>query len=172
LKVRTRALIAVAIVGMGLLIGSQITAGGVTEVTSPAEASPSILQNTYLLIPTTDSVSVASLNGSAYLIVAQMTGNQSNLSPIVNTSVIQKDIVTFTIPMRGYYEVEFVTSSGITPAVTFSLTETGRPPDQTSFGATVFIAGLIGAALVTVFSKRESQEMSQIRQTSNTYDPG
>jgi hypothetical protein len=154
LKIKTRAVIAVAIVGLGLLIGSQITAGGTEGVTSPSEAPPNISPSIYLLIPTTVSVSVASLNGSALLIVAQMTGNLTSLPPIVNVSVIQKDIVTFSIPTRGYYEVEFLTNAGTAPAVTYSLTEGGAPPDQTLFGTVVFIAGLAGVALVSAFSRR------------------
>ena len=155
MKIKTRAVIAVAIVGMGLLLGSQLTAGGTAGVTNPTpEAPPNITPSIYLLIPTTVSISVSSLNGSAYLIVAQLSGNLTSLPPIVNVSVIQKDIVTFTIPARGYYEVEFLTTAGTAPAVTFALTEAGGPPDQTLFGATVFVAGLAGVALVSAFSRR------------------
>ena len=151
---RTRALMAVAIVGVGLLIGSQLTGGGTAGTTSLAEAPPNISPSIYLLIPTTVSVSVASLNGSASLIVSQLNANLTSLPPLVNVSVVQKDIVTFTIPARGYYEVEFLTRAGTAPAVTYSLTEGGTPPDQTLFGAAVFVVGLAGVALVSAFTRR------------------
>jgi hypothetical protein len=144
---------AVAIVGMGLLIGSQLTGGGTAGTSSPAKAPPNISPSIYLLIPTTVSISVASLNGSAHLIVSQLNANLTSLPPIVNVSVVQKDIVTFSISARGYYEIEFLTSAGTAPAVTYSLTEGGMPPDQASFGAAVFGVGLAGMAL-SVFTRR------------------
>lgn len=145
---------AVAIVGMGLLIGSQLTGGATASTTSSAAAPPNISPSIYLFIPTTASISVASLNGSAHLIVSQLNANLTSLPPIVNVSVVQKDIVTFPIPTRGYYEVEFLTSAGTAPAVTYSLTEGGMPPDQALFGAAVFVVGLAGVALLSVFTRR------------------
>lgn len=155
---------AVAIVGFGLLIGSQLTGGGTAGTTSPAEAPPNISPSIYLLVPTTASVSVASLNGSSFLIVSQLNANLTSLPPIVNVSVVQKDIVTFAIPTRGYYEIGFLTRAGTAPAVTYSLTEGGTPPDQALFGAAVFVVGLTGVALLSVFARRRKIILPDARQ--------
>ena len=164
MKIRTRAVTAVAIVGLGLLIGSQLTGGGAASTTSPAEAPPNISPSIYLLIPTTASISVASLNGSASLVISQLDANLTSLLPIVNVSVVQKDIVTFTIPTRGYYEVEFLTRAGTAPAVTYSLTEGGTPSDQALFGAAVFVVGLAGVALLSAFARRRKIILPDARQ--------
>ena len=144
----------IAIVGVGLLIGSQLTGGGTAGVTSIAEAPPYVTPNVFLLIPATVSISISSLNGSAYLIVAPLTGNVTSMTPLVNVSVVQKDIVTFTIPTRAYYDVGLLTSNGSVPAYYATLTEGGMPPDQTLYGATLLIFGFVGVALVFVLTRR------------------
>jgi ABC-type transport system involved in multi-copper enzyme maturation permease subunit len=168
LRIRTRAFLVLALIGLGLVIGAQITPGGTTFVIRPAG---SLVPDINFLLPTTISISVASLNGSALLIVAQITGNLTSSPPIVNASVIQKDIVTFSIPTRGYYEVAFLASDGTPVAVTYTLTEKGQPPDQTFAGSVLLIAGAIALALSVIVSRRRRKHYHLRNSSAPTVTP-
>ncbi|MDG6954868.1 MAG: hypothetical protein JRN33_07825 [Nitrososphaerota archaeon] len=151
MKARTRSMLALAVIGLGLVIGAQITPGETSSTTRPA----GVLQpDIYFLIPTSASISVSALNGTASLVVSQIAGDLANAPPIVNVSVVQKDIVTFGVPARGYYSVEFLDRNGTPAAVTYSLTVGGKPPDATVAGAIALAVGLVGVALMTATSRR------------------
>ena len=151
MKIRTRSMLALVMIGLGLVIAAQITPGETSATTRPA----GVLQpDVYFLIPTTASISISTLNGTASLIVSQIDENLADVTPIVNASVVQKDIVTFGVPARGYYSVEFLDSSGTPAAVAYSLTIGGQPPDTTIGGSIVLVVGLVGVALTTAMSRR------------------
>ena len=151
MKARTRSMLALAVIGLGLVIGAQITPGGTSTTTRPAGAQqPDI----YFLVPTTASISVSALKGTASLVVSQIDGNLANAPPIVNVSVVQKDVITFGVPARGYYSVEFLGSNGTPAAVTYLLTIGGKPSDATLAGAIVLAVGLLGVAILAATDRR------------------
>ena len=109
-------MLALSVIGLGLIIGAQLTPGETSTSNRPQGVTqPDI----YFLIPTTASISISKINGTASLIVSQINGDLLNASPIVNVSVVQKDIVTFGVPDRGYYMVQFLESDGAPAAVTY-----------------------------------------------------
>ncbi|HYA56341.1 MAG TPA: hypothetical protein VED22_06030 [Nitrososphaerales archaeon] len=153
MKIRTRSLLVLFVIGLGLVIGAQITPGA----TSTSSRPPNVSQpDIYFLIPTTASIGISTLNGTASLIVSQINGDLTSAPPIVNVSVVQKDIVTFVVPTRGYYSVEFLERNGIPAAVTYSLTIGGQPFDATLAGAIVLVVGLVGVTLTAVMDRRRS----------------
>lgn len=151
MKARTRSMLALAVIGLGLMIGAQITPGETSSMVRPA----GVLQpDIYFLIPTNASISVSALNGTASLVVSQIAGNLADAPPIVIVSVVQKDIIIFGVPARGYYSVEFLDSNGTPAAVTYSLTAGGQPPDATIAGAIVLVVGLAGIAIPAATGRR------------------
>src|SRR5579863_3868186 len=97
-------MVVLAVIGLGLLIGAQLTPG---ETFSSSRPAGSLQPDIYFLVPTIASVSISSLNGTATLVIAQLEGDLSN-STVVNASVVQKDILTFSVPARGYYAIDFL----------------------------------------------------------------
>jgi len=138
-------------IGLGLLIGAQLTPG---ETVGSNRTVGSPQPDIYFLIPTTVSISISTLNGTANLVVAQLAGDLSN-STIVSVPVVQKDIVTFSVPARGYYAVDFLGAGGSPVAVIYTLSEGGQPFDVTLAGLAVLVLGLIGAALSVVAARRK-----------------
>ena len=155
---------ALSVIGLGLIIGAQITPGETSISSRPQGVTqPDI----YFLIPTTASISISTLNGTASLTVSQINGDLTNAPPIVNVSVVQKDIVTFGVPTRGYYSVEFLESNGTPAAVTYSLTIGGQPFDATLTGIIVLVVGLVGVALTAVISRRRRVTLDSSKQDSD-----
>ncbi|MDG6919378.1 MAG: hypothetical protein JRN56_03290 [Nitrososphaerota archaeon] len=144
-------MVALAVIGLGLVIGAQLTPGENLGSNRPAG---SLQPDIYFLIPTTASVSISVLNGTATLIVAQLAGDLSN-STVVSVPVVEKDIVTFSVPARGYYAVDFLGANGHPAAVTYTMSEGGRPLDVTLAGSAVLAIGLIGIGLSAVVGRRK-----------------
>jgi hypothetical protein len=157
LRIRTRVLLAVALIGLGLIIAAQVTPGGTVSQTRPAESPVAYTPDIYFLIPATLSISVSTLNGTAYLTVTQLPADLSNVTPVINVSVVQKDIVTFDVPTRGYYSVEFLGGNGVPVAVTYTLSERGQPSDVTYVGTGILIVGMLGMAALFVYGRRGSR---------------
>ena len=148
-------MLALSVIGLGLIIGAQLTPGETSTSNRPQGVTqPDI----YFLIPTTASISISKINGTASLIVSQINGDLSNVPPIVNVSVVQKEIVTFGVPDRGYYSVQFLASNGTPAAVTYSLNIGGQPPDVTLAGVVVLVVGLLGISsfILTNWSRRQT----------------
>ena len=157
MRLRTRALLALALIGLGLIIGAQITPGGTSITTRIAQSPADYIPDIYFLIPTAVSISISALNGTAYLTVTQIPQDLSNVAPVINVSVAHKDIVTFTAPARGYYSVAFLASGGIPVAVTYTLSQEGQPPDQTLAGSVLLIAGSV-VLVVSVMAGRRKRK--------------
>ncbi|MDG7008632.1 MAG: hypothetical protein JRN06_10405 [Nitrososphaerota archaeon] len=151
MKVKTRAIVALAVIGLGLLIGAQLTPGeSFGSNRTPGDTQPDI----YFLIPTTASISVSTLNGTATLVVARLAGDLSNTT-IVNVPVVQKDIITFSVPARGYYTVDFLGVDGYPVAVIYTMSEGGQPFDAIFAGSATLAVGLIGMTLFAVVGRRK-----------------
>jgi hypothetical protein len=151
LRIRIRFWLAVTIIGLGLLIGGTVIPGETATTTRPANL---IQPDIYFLIPTSDSIGVSTLNGTATLVVAQMTGDLASLPPIVNVSVFQKDVVSFSVPNREYYEIEFLGSNGSQVAETYTLSEGGQPSDVLLSGGVLSIAGFAGMFLFAIAGRQ------------------
>lgn len=152
MKIKTRSLAVLSVIGLGLIIGAQITPGETTMASRPQGVTqPDI----YFLIPTTASISISTLNGTASLIVSQIEGDLTDAPPIVNISIVQKDIVDFSVPTRAYYSVEFLGSNGTPVAITYSLTVRGNPLDAKFAGAILLAAGFVGVALLAATNQRK-----------------
>lgn len=155
MKIRTRALIALVIIGLGLIVGGQLTPSLSTSSNRPVgDPRPDI----YFLVPTAASVSISTLNGSAYLIISQIAGNLSLTPPIVNVSVTQKDIVTFAVPARGYYAVEFLEADKASVGVTYTLSEGNDPSDLILYGSLIVIIGMSGVVSLGIWNWRHSKK--------------
>ena len=155
MKLKIRAMVVLAVIGLGLLTGAQLIPGETLVSNHPAVT---IQPDIYILTPTTASISISTLNGTAAMVVAQLAGDLSNTT-IVNVTVVQKDIVTFGIPARGYYAVSFLRANGSPAAVIYTLSEAGQPFDVTLAGAVVLVVGLVGVALSAFASRRTTKTL-------------
>lgn len=133
MKLLTRALLLTFIIGVVVLLVAIQTPSASLDETIPTGAQASQM---YFFQPMTVSISISQLQGNATLLIQPINYDTSLAKPIANVSVIAQDIVTMSIPNRGYYDVSFVYGNGSSPAVSYVIDESGVPPD-------VFDAGII-----------------------------
>lgn len=159
MRVGLRLGVSVLIVGLALIVAAELTPGAtiVNQTTIGSE-----IPGTFFLAPSPVSISISSLNGSAMLVVSPLGYNVSELSPIVNISVVSKDIVTFQVPARGYYDVGFESVSGSSGSVSYSVSEGGVPQDLVYGGALIAVAGAVVSGFAWAKARRESTKQDAL----------
>ena len=144
MKLSTRLFTFVIITGVVCLIASQ-SVPGVTLMFYPATGN---VTNTYFLVPTTVTITISTLNNPARLILAELNEDLSESPPLVNVSVVSKDIVSVFIPSRGWYVLNFTaTTPGSVLTLSYTLTEAGGAQDLVQYGV---ILCLLGASLIVL----------------------
>ena len=135
------------VVGLAIILVALQTPEASLNLTAPAGTE---INQVYFFQPTTLSISISALQGNATLLVQPVNYNSSSGSPVVNVSVIAQDIVTFSVPSRGYYVVAFSDVNGSIPAVSYVVDESGIPPDLLTAGIVLMgIAGILYLILLT-----------------------
>lgn len=141
----------ILLVGLVVLIAAlQMPLASINE-SIPAGAAGSEPNQVYFFQPMTLTISISQLQGNATLVVQPVNYDSALGNPVVNVSVVEQDIVIFTIHDRGYYEVTFTIPNGSVPAVSYVIDESGVPSDLLVSGITlVGAAGLLYLAIVLI----------------------
>ncbi len=98
------------------------------------------------------TVTLSSFNGSALFTVSPVGPNLSPLTPIVNVTVTAKETVAFSVPARGFYQMELSGQPAATPDYAISVIQSGVPLDTLLAGVVLVAIG----SLVEI-SVRESR---------------
>jgi hypothetical protein len=157
MKTRTRIGLACLVLGLALVASALHTPSANTQITQTYPVPGGFPPPTFFFAPETISVTISSLNVTqAQLVILPLQGNL-NPSPeaLVNVTVVAKDIVTFDVPTRGYYEIDFVQNSGASLNVSFIVDEGGIPKDLLYSG---IVISVIGTGLTLYFRRKETRE--------------
>ena len=141
----------ILVVGLAVLIAAlQMPLASINE-SIPAGAAGSEPNQVYFFQPMTLTISISQLQGNATLLVQPVNYDSTLGNPVVNVSVVEQDIIIFTIHNRGYYEVTLTLPNGSVPAVTYVIDESGVPSDLFVSGIIlVGTAGLLYLAIVLI----------------------
>jgi hypothetical protein len=154
MNIKLRISIIILVLGIVILIVGFQTPSISTSANSISGLTASDASQTYFFQPMNVAISISSLQGSAILLVQPLNENTSPGAPVVNVSVVALDIVTFSIPTRGYYSVVFAYSNGTSVAASYVLTESGVPPDTITAGTVLTTVGAVLCVIFFIASQR------------------
>jgi len=105
-------------------------------------------------LPASTSLTLASFNGSAKLVISPVDSSLNPGVPIVNITVHPKESVSFDVPARGFYQIVLVGPPGSTQNISYLLFQSGIPLDILSAGIFLVIVGGSAEAYLRLKSVR------------------